>query len=343
MIGGFRMTSKSVLPSMQPTGWFQVRWSADLAIGDVVPLHYFDRDLVCFRGHDGTVSVLDAHCQHLGANLAFGGCVVDDGIQCPFHGWVWSGEGRNVHIPYEKRPNRGRRIRSYPVTERNDSIYIWHDAADRDPQWEVPEALSVLGAHVESRTYHPFDSDCRTRFETVAVHPQVIAENAVDPHHFQFVHRTPISPVVLREHIDASTWAAKVGFGKRWSDGVDRVDETLNTIEIHWSGVGTSFNGEHTRDGVRVISICATPVDECTSDIFAGYWIDDQGGDPTERLTAAKQALPDDIMIWEHQRYMDQPALAPTEAAGFRQLREWATSFYPQDESASREPVDHGV
>jgi 3-ketosteroid 9alpha-monooxygenase subunit A len=328
--------SMTTLPSMVPTGWFQVAWSADIAHGAVIPLHYFNRDLVAFRQPDGTVSVLDAHCQHLGASLAHGGCVVEDGIQCPFHGWVWDGQGRNVRIPYEKRPNRGRRIRSYPVAEKNDSIYIWHDAKGGEPAWDAPDGFEVLGEHVSSRRFFPFDGECRTRFANVKVHPQVIAENAVDPHHFRFVHRTPISPTVLREARDGSSWSAKVGFGKRWAHGTDRPGETLNTIEIYWSGIGVSFNGEHTRDGVRVISICATPVDETRSDIFAGYWISDDTDDFAQRLAAAKMALPDDIRIWENQEYLDLPALAPSEAAGFAALRTWASGFYP-------EPVGHGV
>ncbi|EID11794.1 Rieske 2Fe-2S domain-containing protein [Mycolicibacterium phlei] len=319
------------LPSNVPTGWFQVAWSADIADRAVVPLHYFGRDLVAFRNADGTVSVLDAHCEHLGASLAHGGCVVDDGIQCPFHGWVWDGQGRNVRIPYEKRPNRGRRIRFYPVVEANDTVFIWHDVTGAEPRWPLPDGFDVLGEHVSSRTYHEFTADCRTRFERVKVHPQVIAENAVDPHHFRFVHHTPISPHVLRETRDETTWAAKVGFGRRWADGVDRPGDTLNTIEIHWSGVGVSFNAEHLREGVRVISINATPVDDTTSDIFASYWISDEGADDfAERLDVAKRALPDDIRIWEHQRYTDKPALAPSEAKGFQELRAWARGFYPE-------------
>jgi 3-ketosteroid 9alpha-monooxygenase subunit A len=336
------MTGSPSIPSSQPTGWFQVGWSADLGAGDVKPLHYFGRDLVCFRGEDGRAHVLDAHCQHLGANLAFGGCVVEDGIQCPFHGWVWNGAGRNVRIPYEKRPNRGRRVRSYPVAERNDSIYIWHDVHGREPLWEVFHWAIALGEHVRSRSFHEFGPECRTVFEKVSVHPQIIAENGVDPHHFQFVHHTPISPVVLTETVDASSWNAKVGFGKRWQEGVDRPGDSMNTIEIRWSGLGVSFNGEHTRDGIRVISICATPVDESHSDIFAGYWISDEGGNFDERLAAAKAALPDDVMIWEHQKYLEAPALAPSEADGFRRLRSWADSFYPHDEPTVAEPVAHG-
>jgi len=339
------MTTKT-LPSMVPTGWFQVAWSADVAVGDVQPMHYFGRDLVVFRETGGRVRVLDAHCQHLGASLAHGGCVVEDGIQCPFHGWVWNGDGRNVRIPYQDRPNKGRRVRSYPVAELNDSIYIWHDSDARQPLWDAPDAFEVLGRHVREREFHPFGPECRTRHEKVKVHPQVIAENAVDPHHFRFVHRTPISPVVLRESTDDSTWAAKVGFGRRWTEGVDRVGDTMNTIEIHWSGIGMSFNGEHMRDGIRVISICSTPVDDTRSDIFAGYWISaEQAGEPGDfdaRLASAKLALPDDIRIWEHQKYLDPPALATSEAAGFRALRRWASSFYPEQEPTDQ-PVAHGV
>jgi len=330
-------------PTMQPTGWFQVAWSADLEVGEVKALHYFGRDLVAYRALDGQACVMDAHCRHLGANLAYGGCVVNDGIQCPFHGWVWNGQGRNVSIPYQDRPNKGRRIRSYPVTEVNESIFIWHDAAGREPLWQLPTGFEMLGDHVASRSYHPFDADCRTRFPNVHVHPQVIAENAVDPHHFRFVHHTPISPVVLREYTDNSTWSAKVGFGRRWADGVDRSEDTLNTIEIYFSGIGVSFNGEHTREGIRVISICPTPVDEETSDIFAGYWIDDENDDFARRLAEAKRALPQDVQIWDHQQYMDPPTLATSEAAGFKKLRAWCSTFYPEHQTAADQLVSHSV
>ena len=56
------------LPSMRPTGWFQVAWSADLEVGDVKPLHYFGAELVAFRDLDGAIRVLDAHCQHIGVS-----------------------------------------------------------------------------------------------------------------------------------------------------------------------------------------------------------------------------------------------------------------------------------
>jgi 3-ketosteroid 9alpha-monooxygenase subunit A len=75
-------------------------------------------------------------------------------------------------------------------------------------------------------------------------------------------------------------------------------------------------------------------VDDDSSNIFAGYWISQEDqerpGDFEARLAAAKLALPDDIRIWEHQIYLEPPGLATSEAAGFRALRRWASSFYPK-------------
>jgi 3-ketosteroid 9alpha-monooxygenase subunit A len=305
------------LPNMQPTGWFQVAWSADLEVGDVTPLHYFGAELVVFRDLDGVVHVLDAHCQHLGANLSRGGCVVEGGIQCPFHGWVWSGDGRNVRIPYEPAPNRACRVRSWPVTELNECVYLWHDLARRDPLWCVPDAWRVLDEHIGGQYFRPVGPRQHDLFRRVTVHPQVVVETAVDAQHFRFVHHTPVTPTVLAETSDECTWHTTAGFG-----------DTTDTIEIYWSGIGLSFTGERTCDEVRVISVCPTPVDECCTDIFATYWVSDSG-DYDQRLRGAKQAVCDDVGIWAYQRYLDRPGLAPSEATGFGQLRSWARGFYP--------------
>ena len=172
-------------------------------------------------------------------------------------------------------------------------------------------------------------ADEKELFTGVHVHPQIIAENAVDPHHFRFVHRTPISPVVLTERTDECSWHAKVGFGKRWEEGVDRPGDTKNTIELYWSGIGYSITGECTPGGVRMVAINATPVDQESCDIFASYWVSGDN-DYGQRLEEAKVALPDDVRIWQHQKYNPRPTLAQSEAAGFTQLRRWAQGFYPQ-------------
>ena len=318
-------------------GWFQVGWSDELAPGDVAAKRYFAQDLVIYRGLDGRLQAHDRYCRHLGASLAHGGVVVDDGIQCPFHGWVWGPDGRNVCIPYQDRPNGSRTLRSWPVCERNEAIYLWNDPAGGEPSWQVADAVT-LAPHAAASTFHPAGPHARSHFTDLRVHPQMVAENAVDRHHFQFVHRTPISPVVLDQRVDGPTWFSRVGFGRRWSDEVAAgngiSDDSANTIEILFQGLGVSVNTEHMRDGIRVIAINTTPVDDQRTELFATYWIDERDGDLADgsyqrRLDEAKNALPDDVQIWDNQIYLDSPALATSEARGFSDLRRWSSQFFP--------------
>jgi len=54
-----------------------------------------------FRTRAGVVHILDAYCPHLGANMAVGGAVRGDCLECPFHLWRFKGEdGKCSVIPY---------------------------------------------------------------------------------------------------------------------------------------------------------------------------------------------------------------------------------------------------
>ncbi len=111
--------------------------------------------MVAWRAQSGRLTVMDAYCEHLGAHLGYGGHVEGEAIECPFHGWQWNAEGRNVRIPYEPRPNPGRRMRTYPVTERNASVYIWYDARRRDPYFDVPDIFADFDDGLSRRRLLP--------------------------------------------------------------------------------------------------------------------------------------------------------------------------------------------
>ena len=80
---------------------------------------------------------------------------------------------------------------------------------------------------------------------------------------------------MLAETCDESSWHIKLGFG------------TARAVEICWYGPGVSFNCEQSGDRVQIISICPTPVDDTTTDIFATYWVS-ESADYDERLDAAE-------------------------------------------------------
>ncbi len=130
------MAVDSHFPFDVPYGWFLVAQSGELPVGEVLPRYYFGRHLVLWRDEEGQAHLQDAYCPHLGAHLAYGGKVKACAIQCPFHGWLFDGEGRNTEIPYGNRPNAKARIRSYPVRE---------IAVAGDDHSAVTDAGKVLG------------------------------------------------------------------------------------------------------------------------------------------------------------------------------------------------------
>jgi phenylpropionate dioxygenase-like ring-hydroxylating dioxygenase large terminal subunit len=169
-----------------PNGWFAVAWSRDLVAGDVKPIYYFGKHLVLFRARSGEPKVLSAHCSHLGAHLGHGGRVVGESVRCPFHGWQYDGTtGACIEIPYCKRIPQKARVRAWEVVERNQMIFVWHHAEEKPPSWEVP-VLSQLEDPNWSEPRH-FDLE-------VPVHMQDMAENNLDPVHFQYVHGMSMTP-----------------------------------------------------------------------------------------------------------------------------------------------------
>ena len=87
------------LPPLYPNGWFPVIQSADLPVNQIKPIFSCGKDLVVYRGSSKKAYIFDAYCPHLGANLGVGGTVIDESIQCPFHGWVFNEDGKCTKIP----------------------------------------------------------------------------------------------------------------------------------------------------------------------------------------------------------------------------------------------------
>jgi phenylpropionate dioxygenase-like ring-hydroxylating dioxygenase large terminal subunit len=331
---------------MKPAGWFQVGWSGDIAPGAVVAKTYFGQDIVIYRTDDGVLTALDAYCQHMGAHLGFGGTVCEDRIICPYHGWEWDREGRNVCIPYHDRPNRARRIPTWPVAERNGIVYLWHHWDRSAPDWEVPDVFESQGDHVSGLTYHDCHPDGEIRFGAGTLDPYVVLDNAADPAHFKFVHHTKSIPVVVRSDPDGHLFRVKLGFGSRWRTDPDNArSDALDILEV---GVGLSFTalgGEQLP--YAVIVLATTPIDDETSEMFQTVWLEHADGDEepaqlARRMHHATHQLPYDIAIWENQRYLERPAWTASEVRGFTALRRWAERFYDTSTSAP-EHITHAA
>ena len=137
------------LPPVYPNGWFHLCFSKDVARGTVKYVQQLGEHFAVFRGESGQVHVLDAYCPHMGANLAIGGRVQGDCLDCPFHGWQFDGaDGKCVNIPYAKKVPDFAKTRSWPCLERNREIYVWYHAEGEEPWW-YPEEVDELSENGE--------------------------------------------------------------------------------------------------------------------------------------------------------------------------------------------------
>ncbi|MEV0358648.1 Rieske 2Fe-2S domain-containing protein [Nocardia sp. NPDC050697] len=328
--------------SMEPTGWFQVAWSAELAAGAVHTMKYFGRELVAWRSAAGRIAVFDAYCEHLGAHLGYGGHVEGENLVCPFHGWEWSREGRNVCIPYESHPNRGRRIRSYPAVERNEAVWMWFDRDGRAPFFDVPDIFTAFGDGKSAADYYPPVPGATLFRQGLELHPQYIMENGVDFAHFKFVHKTPFVPEFTRH--DFSGPVSYVDFTIDF-DPEARVGEANSGVESINAGLGCSITKSWGMVDNRTMP-AVTPVDDATSDVRFTVWIGRKPGDDRAELGRYGKTMADyvieqfaaDVHIWAHQRYSDPPALSRKEYSGFTALRAWAQQFYPAESLSKGQP-----
>jgi 3-ketosteroid 9alpha-monooxygenase subunit A len=314
----------SRFPFPLPTGWFMIRFSSELEVGQVVPVRYFARDMVLFRTSDGKAHLLDAFCPHLGAHLGYGGKLEDDKLVCPFHAWQFHGDGTCAHIPYATKQPRNADVAAWPIDERNGMIMAWHDLAGRPPQWSLPDVAEYLD---------PGWTPYRTKAWTIRTCNQEMAENQVDAAHFRYLHGTAEMPVTTSRqegHRLISTSTTKLSTPMGPVDGM---------IEVNAYGFGfttTRFTGL-----VETLLVSSsTPIDEERCEISFAFTVRDIGKGITGGVGKAFMAeisrqLEQDIPVWENKAYLRRPVLCDGDGP-IGLFRTWSRQFYPSDESAAQ-------
>jgi len=308
-----------------PNGWFQVAYSDELPPGGVMPLKYFGRDLVLFRGEAGEARLLDAHCPHLGAHLGHGGVVRGDCIECPFHAWRFDGTGACVEVPYAKKIPPRAAIAPWRVAEINGLIMTWYHAEGLPPQWEVP-----VVAEYGSEEWTPYE---RKRWR-IRTHNQEMAENSCDSAHFLYLHGTqemPTSTAEVDGHVLHTHSLTKM-----------RTPQGKATGSVDVLAYGFGFTTTRFKGIVETLLVSsATTIDEDHVDLrFALTVRKLVNGDVTSTVGAAfsreiARQLEQDIPIWENKIYVNPPLLVDGDGP-IGTFRRWARQFYSEAPTRTR-------
>lgn len=309
------------LPPKIPSSWYVVAYSDEIEPGAVLRLHHLEREMVAFRAADGSVSVLDAHCPHLGAHLGVGGTVEKGTLRCPFHGWRFDGSGACVEIPYASRIPPRARIARQLSAEQSGLLLVWYDEAGRPPFFEVPELPEWRDPRWSKRW---------VRYEwTLRSHPQEMVENGLDVHHFRTVHRMD-PPGNPRYRFEGPSYFWGIDAAKDYV--LQDLRESFDLGGENW-GLGYSVTRQK-----GVFETCVvtgmTPIDRDTVCMKMGVIARRDGKDDEELEGALRTYVEEhavfakqDFEIWENKLYRPNPLLCE-EDAPIAEYRRWVRQFY---------------
>ena len=144
-------------------------------------------DLILFRDGAGRPGLVEPRCCHRGTTLYYGR-VEDDGIRCPYHGWLFAADGVCLDQPCE--PDRGRNRASYrqpwyPVQEYNGLIFTYMGPADRQPVFPRYDIFEDLrdDEEIVILDHFAFGGPSEAPCNWFQTH-----ENAMDPYHVFILH-----------------------------------------------------------------------------------------------------------------------------------------------------------
>uniref|UniRef100_H2ZBT4 cholesterol 7-desaturase n=1 Tax=Ciona savignyi TaxID=51511 RepID=H2ZBT4_CIOSA len=160
-------------PPVFPNGWFKVANSNWIKKGQVKSIYLFGEHIALFRNKRGLLRALNAYCPHLGANMAAGGKVVNsDCLECPFHGWKFSGEtGKLVDVPYAQKVPTFVSVKKWSCCEVDDMAYMWYHCDGGEPKWKIPSAETIHSLKYVGKTEHIIN--CHIQIGPGAVHIHV--------------------------------------------------------------------------------------------------------------------------------------------------------------------------
>ncbi len=158
--------------------WYVACWSDDVKEGELFHRKLLDEPVVFYRKQNGEVAALQDRCPHRFVPLHLGK-IVNDGVQCAYHGLEFDCTGQCVKNPHgEGKIPAAAKVKSYPVADRHRMIWIWMGDEAADPA-KIPD-YSVLDE----------GSGYGTSFGhlNIPAHYELMGENLLDLSHITYVH-----------------------------------------------------------------------------------------------------------------------------------------------------------
>lgn len=158
--------------------WYMAGWSAELPVGQLVPLTILGEPVVIYRTQAGEPVAFEDRCCHRHAPLSRGR-LEGDHLRCMYHGLKFAPSGACVEMPGVNTVPPVMRVRSYPMTDRHSALWIWMGPAERADESLIPPFVGVDDPGWHMQPGH-MDYD---------VNYTLVQDNLLDLSHVAYVHR----------------------------------------------------------------------------------------------------------------------------------------------------------
>ena len=170
--------------------WYPVALSKEVTNEKPIVVDIMSLNFVAFRDTEGNAHVMSNTCIHRGGALGRGK-IKGDCVECPYHGWQFSGDGKCQMIPtnpLDSKPPARAKVDAYPTEERYGILFAFLGdlpEAERPPIYDIPEYGT-----------EKWRANDIVVFEVNGYYQRSI-ENGMDGAHNEFVHPLQGAPSII--------------------------------------------------------------------------------------------------------------------------------------------------
>ena len=138
-------------------------------------------DLILYKDRSGTFGLMEPHCAHRRMNMIYG-IPEENGLRCPYHGWLYDETGQCIEQPYEETEDPEARfkdkmsMKAYPVRDQGGLLHAYLG----------PEPAPLLP---------PYDLYLEENYTREIGYAELpcnylqVMENSLDPVHVEWLHQ----------------------------------------------------------------------------------------------------------------------------------------------------------
>ena len=213
---------------INPQHWYAVAQSSEVK-GEPVGVVVWDQPVCLFRDGQGRVQAIEDRCPHRLVRISYGR-VVDESVECPYHGWRFGADGRCVDIPGMESQSMPEacHVKAYPVCEQHGFVWVFPG---------LPE-LAWTMQPMPMLEWDDLDFIGSTAPLSCAAHFSFVVENLMDMYHGHLHEQYQTWAVHALEEVTRGVGSVEARYA---ATGYYKIDRVWSALQLWIPGLRKSY------------------------------------------------------------------------------------------------------